>query len=61
MPPNGQGITAILMTKMLEKLNISNLDPDCSERAHIEAEVSKLAYQARNKMIGDPNFYHLQL
>ena len=60
MPPNGQGITAILMTKMLQKFGLSSFDPISTERAHIEAEVSKLAYQARNKMIGDPNFYHLQ-
>ena len=45
---------------MLQKFGLSSFDPISTERAHIEAEVSKLAYQARNKMIGDPNFYHLQ-
>ena len=59
MPPNGQGITAILMTKMLEKLNISNLEPDCSERVHLEAEVAKLAYRNRDSMIADPKFFDL--
>ncbi len=59
MPPNGQGITAILMTKMLEKLNISNLDPKCSERIHLEAEVAKLAYHNRDSMIADPKFFNL--
>ena len=59
MPPNGQGITAILMTKMLEKLNISNLTPDCSERIHLEAEVAKLAYHNRDSMIADPKFFDL--
>ena len=61
MPPNGQGVTAILMLKMLQKLNVSNLDPMSSERVHIEAEVAKIAYQARNNFIGDPNFYDLNL
>ena len=60
MPPNGQGITAILMVKMLQKIGLSNFDPISAERTHIEAEVSKLAYHARNKMIGDPNFYDLK-
>ena len=59
MPPNGQGITAILMTKMLDKLNISNLESDCSEKIHLEAEVAKLAYQSRDFMIADPKFYDL--
>ena len=59
MPPNGQGITAILITKMLDKLNISNLEFDCSEKIHLEAEVAKLAYHSRNFMIADPKFYEL--
>ena len=59
MPPNGQGITAILMTKMLEKINISNLEPNCSERVHLEAEVAKLAYRNRDSMIADPKFFDL--
>ena len=61
MPPNGQGITAILMLKMLEKIGISNLDPLSSERVHIEAEVAKIAYYVRNNFIGDPNFYDLNI
>ena len=61
MPPNGQGITAILMLKMLQKIGISNLDPWSSERVHIEAEVAKIAYYIRNNCIGDPNFYDLNI
>lgn len=53
-PPNGQGATAILMAKMLECFNLPELRPNGATRAHIEAEVTKLAYEARNRFIADP-------
>jgi len=53
-PPNGQGATAILMANMLKNFDIASLDPYGVERAHIEAEISKLAYDARNRLIADP-------
>lgn len=52
-PPNGQGATAILMAKMLECFNLPELRPNGAARAHIEAEVTKLAYDARNRFIAD--------
>ena len=57
MPPNGQGVTAILMTKILQKFGISNLDPMGSERIHLEAEAAKIAYNVRDQLIGDQRFY----
>lgn len=53
-PPNGQGATAILMLNILKHFDISILDPMGAERAHIEAEATKLAYDARNRFIADP-------
>jgi len=54
-PPNGQGATAILMLNMLKHFDMDGLDPMGAPRAHIEAEVAKLAYDARNRFIADPN------
>ncbi len=56
MPPNGQGITAILILKILDRFEISNLDAMSAERVHLEAEAAKIAYLARDKFIGDPKF-----
>ncbi len=53
LPPNGQGATAILMAKILEGFDIGALDPFGPERAHIEAEAARLAYDARNRLIAD--------
>lgn len=52
-PPNGQGATAILMLNILSHFDIARLDPFGPERAHLEAEATKLAYDARNRFIGD--------
>jgi gamma-glutamyltranspeptidase/glutathione hydrolase len=60
-PPNGPGITVLLMMKMIEKLNIENYKVDSVERFHLEAEVTKLAYSIREKNIGDPKFINLDL
>jgi gamma-glutamyltranspeptidase/glutathione hydrolase len=54
-PPNGQGATAILMANMLKHFDIGSLDPLGVQRVHIEAEAAKLAYDARNRIIADPD------
>jgi gamma-glutamyltranspeptidase/glutathione hydrolase len=52
-PPNGQGATAILMLNILSHFDLPALDPFGAERAHLEAEAAKLAYDARNRFIAD--------
>lgn len=54
--PNGQGATALLLLNILAKLDLRNLDPFGAERVHLEAEASKLAYDARDRFIADPDY-----
>lgn len=54
-PPNGQGATAILMLNILAHFDIASMDPFGADRAHIEAEAAKLAYDARNRLLADPD------
>ncbi len=60
LPPNGQGLTAIMMKKMMQFCNIDRFSPDSFERVHLEAEIAKVAYSARNNFIGDPNFSEIK-
>ncbi|HBD89680.1 MAG: gamma-glutamyltransferase [Rhodobacteraceae bacterium GWE1_64_9] len=54
-PPNGQGATALLLLNILKHFDIASLDPFGAPRAHLEAEASKLAYDARNRFLADPD------
>ena len=52
-PPNGQGATAILLANILAQFDIASMDPRGAQRAHIEAEATTLAYDARNRFVAD--------
>ena len=60
LPPNGQGITAIMIRKLMEICNIKEHSPNSANRVHLEAEIAKLAYTARNCLIGDPRFSEIK-
>ncbi len=52
-PPNGQGATAVLILNMLKHFDLAGMDPFGAERLHIEAEATKLGYDARNRFLSD--------
>lgn len=52
-PPNGQGATAILLANILAHFDLPAMDPAGTQRAHIEAEATKLAYDARDRFVAD--------
>ena len=53
--PNGTGAVASLILNILQHFDMASLDPLGPERAHLEAEATKLAYDARNRFIADPD------
>lgn len=55
-PPNGQGATAILMNNILAGFDLPSMDPFGTQRAHIEAEAAKLAYDTRNRFLADADY-----
>lgn len=51
-PPNGQGITALLIMNILSRFK-PKPDPLDIDNLHIEVEATRLAYAARNAYVGD--------
>lgn len=59
MPPNNQGMTALIMLNVLSGFALGSLEPNGAERLHLEIEAGRLAYQDRDNFIGDQNFVHV--
>lgn len=54
MPPNNQGLTALLMLNILSGFDLATLDPNGAERLHLEIEAGRLAYRDRDRLLADP-------
>jgi len=54
LPPNGQGIAALIIANILKQFDLARLDPNGAERLHLEMEASRLAYACRDAFIADP-------
>ncbi|MGO4833346.1 gamma-glutamyltransferase family protein, partial [Rhizobiaceae sp. 2RAB30] len=54
IPPNGQGITALILVNLMRKLETGRLAPGSAERYHLEIEAARLAYSVRDHMVADP-------
>src|SRR5690606_37358360 len=50
IPPNGQGITALILIRLLAKLGTGRLAPDSADRIHLEVEAARLAYSVRDHL-----------
>ena len=61
LPPNGQGIAALQMLKILEGFNFSEIDFGSSEHLHLFTEAKKLAFEDRAKFYADMAFAKVPL
>jgi len=55
-PPNGQGLTALLMLNILEGFDLASLAREPDRYYHTLIEATKLAFADRNRYIADPAF-----
>ena len=53
-PPNGPGITMLVMLNILSHFDLTKFAPVSVERFHLEAEAARVAYMMREQKIGDP-------
>lgn len=56
LPPNGQGIIALVMLGILERFDLAGLDPLGPERFHLQMEAARLAYAVRDRFVTDPGY-----
>lgn len=55
LPPNNQGIVALIMLKVLDRLGLVAGHPAAPERYHALIEAARLAYGMRDAYIADPD------
>ena len=53
--PSNQGIVALIMLKMLERLGKPRAEPVSTERYHVLMEAARLAYAMRDTFVADPD------
>lgn len=56
LPPNSQGIAALMMLNIMEQFPLAERAFDEPETLHIKIEAQKLAYQDLHRYVGDPRF-----
>ena len=61
LPPNGQGIAALEMIKILGNVDLGAMGHNSAEYLHHIIEAKKLAYADIQKWNGDPEFNHLPI
>ncbi|MGH7786587.1 MAG: gamma-glutamyltransferase [Candidatus Binatia bacterium] len=54
LPPNGQGLAALLALNILECFDLAALRDEPAALAHLQIEAIKLAFADRNRYIADP-------
>ena len=61
LPPNGQGIAALQILKILEGYDFSKIDFGSDEHIHLFTEAKKLAFEDRAKFYADMTFADVPL
>ncbi|UCB50811.1 MAG: gamma-glutamyltransferase [Deltaproteobacteria bacterium] len=55
IPPNGQGIAALLMLGLLENWNLQDYPVDSADSLHLQVEAMKLAFADAHRYVSDPS------
>jgi gamma-glutamyltranspeptidase/glutathione hydrolase len=56
IPPNGQGLAALMALGMLSHFKLGDMQPDCPDVIHLQIEAMKLAFADAHRYIADPRF-----
>lgn len=55
LPPNGQGLAALIALNILENFDLAALAPESADAVHLRIEAVKLAFADRDRYIADPD------
>jgi gamma-glutamyltranspeptidase/glutathione hydrolase len=61
LPPNGQGIAALQMLKILEGFDLAAMGHNSAQYLHVQAEAKKLVFEDRARFYADMDFYEAPL
>src|SRR5262249_34113811 len=54
LPPNAQGLIALVLLNILECFDLAALDPTCPQHCHLMLEAPRLAYPVRETHVAEP-------
>jgi gamma-glutamyltranspeptidase / glutathione hydrolase len=60
-PPNGPGITMLVMLNILSRFDLKKFPAMSVERFHLEAEAARIAYMMREQHVGDPAYVNVDV
>ena len=60
LPPNGQGIAALMALGILEDFDLAKHPVDSTESLHLQIEAMKLAFADVHRHVADPGFMELE-
>lgn len=61
IPPNGQGLAALLALGILRHRDIGSLQVDCPDVVHLQIEAMKLAFADAHRYIADPKWMDVKV
>ncbi len=56
IPPNGHGVTALILLNILAKFDMKQYAPGSAMRYHLHMEAARFAYALRDEYVADPKF-----